>query len=148
MSAVESAAMEAIESDADQEAAGAVEAGEQIRDRQNESADPDPSADRGVMARLFEPMQGSVKQDHIGELWNPGEGGANRLAMVAEEAAGIGDSLPRIAHVPLGIAELYVARAEHVELGGLLGGNDEEEELEHDRQKMGGDTAEVAAFEP
>lgn len=142
---VESAAMDALENEG-QVSAGAVEAGEEILDRQNESADPDPTADRGVMARLFEPMEGSVKQDHIGELWNPGEGGANRLAMVAEEAAGIGDSLPRIAHVPLGIAELYVARAEHVELGGLLGGD--EEEGEHDRQQMGGDTAEVAAFEP
>lgn len=92
-------------------------------DREISSSDPDleigelpgaeePAGSRGIVDRLMDPLDGSVRQDRIGELWNPDDGGANRLVLVAEEVAGLSDGLPRVAHLILGIGEMYVNHAD------------------------------------
>lgn len=78
------------------------------------SPDPTPS---GLTDRLMQPLEGSIQQDHVGELWDPENGGPNRLVLVAEEAAGLSDGLPRLAHLLLGLAETYVAHADQLTLG-------------------------------
>lgn len=101
-------------------------------------SDPDPGADelpppdggpsRGIVDRLMEPLQGSIREDRIGELWNPDDGGANRLVLVAEEAAGLSDGLPRAAHLLVGLGELYVNHADGLNLGADEPDEDDEDD--------------------
>jgi len=115
-------------------------------------ADPDPGADEmelpdspeeieqepaTVMGRLMEPMESDPLGDHLREMWDPERGGLNRLVGVAKEVAGVEESLPRIAHVPIALAEAYHEHAEHLTLGADDGENDEESsELQIDESAL------------
>lgn len=102
------------------------------RDRER-AADPDlpdrgeeiPQEPVGIYERLAAPLEGSVKEDHVGELWNPEQGGLNRLVLVLEEAFGVGEGLPRIAHAGISVAEMAAKPPEAVT--DLTGGEGEQE---------------------
>ena len=79
-------------------------------------------------ARLLEPMDGDPLADHISELWDPERGGLNRLVGVTKEVAGVEENLPRAAHIPIALAELYHEHAEHFSFGG--GGEEEQDDGE------------------
>jgi hypothetical protein len=75
------------------------------------SADPDltevdEQEPTDPFSRLMQPLEGSIREDRVGEMWNPEQGGLNRLVLVAEETFGLGDGLPRVAHVPIALAEI------------------------------------------
>ena len=138
-------AVAAVEGDrADSESSGISDPDQNTSpdpDRNHDVSDPDPGADelpppdagpsRGIADRLMDPLEGSIREDRIGELWNPDDGGANRLVLVAEEVAGLSDGLPRAAHLLVGLGELYINHADGLQLG-----SDEPEEDEEDNMTI------------
>lgn len=76
--------------------------------------------------RLWQPLEGSLDEDHLEDYWSPDRGAENRLALVAKEIAGLEGKLPRVAHAVIGAAELYVAGADSLTLPSLGGSSDGE----------------------
>lgn len=104
--------------DAIAEAARAVESADAL-DEPNPDPTNDPTGDdladqlegtatesANPLTRLQQPLEGSITEDRVGELWNPDLGGLNRLILVAEETFGVGDGLPRLVHGIIALAEM------------------------------------------
>lgn len=104
------------------EAARAVESADDLEDAAPDpSNEPDPTSEPDDLAdqlgksssesahplkRLQKPLEGSITEDRVGELWNPDLGGLNRLILVGEETFGVGDGLPRLVHGIIALAEM------------------------------------------
>lgn len=80
-----------------------------------------------LASRLMDPLEGDLREDHVGDLWNPKNGGLNRIVLVVEEAAGLSDGLPRAAHALIGAAEVYHEHADNLSLGGDSDESDSDE---------------------
>lgn len=99
-----------------------------VRDQPGASADPDPAAsadpdhveqavgeidamgdleDDAIdpVGWLMESPDGSIFDTDVRELWNPDEGGVNRLLLLAEDIAGT-DGMPRVGHLLIAVAEI------------------------------------------
>lgn len=105
-------------------------------DREPTPGDSDPDlppmdeSSSSLADRLTEPLEGSIYDADVGELWNPEQGAENRLLVVAEEVAGLSEGLPRGVHLLIGGAELYYKHA----LAGNLGNDRGDEQDEQDEQ--------------
>lgn len=91
---------------------------------------------------LKEPLEGSIYDQDIGELWNPEEGAENRLLLVAEELGGI-DGIPRAAHLAIAIAEILSKHSEDSSSESTSSDDPEDDEDEIDAT-----TREVLEYEP
>ena len=92
---------DALDSDPDLEAG--AEQVEQAVEEIGEIGEPDDAVD--PFGWLMESPDGSIFDTDVRELWNPDEGGVNRLLLLAEDLAGT-DGMPRIGHLLIAVAEI------------------------------------------
>ena len=92
---------DALDSDPDLEAG--AEQVEQAVGEIGDIGEPDDALD--PFGWLMETPDGSIFDTDVRELWNPDEGGVNRLLLLAEDIAGT-DGMPRIGHLLIAVAEI------------------------------------------
>lgn len=132
------------------EGAGGVEEPDRDLEDADELGDPEPE---GIVERLTQPLEGSINEDRIGELYNPEQGGANRLVLTVEEIFGFSEGLPRAAHLVIGAVEL--AQEPPAGIADLTGkqssSNDEDEDAAPTPQESSnvtaGDTQEIINYD-
>lgn len=111
------------------------------RDRKIPPADAIGS--ESIADRLKQPLEGSIYDAEIGELWSPEDGAENRLLLVAEELGGL-EGIPRGFHVLIGFAELLVKHSDDED--GSTSSDDPDEDDEPD--EIDATTREVLEYEP
>lgn len=107
---------------------------------------PTDAGQPSLFQRLQEPLQGSIYEAEVGEVWNPEQGGENRLLLVAEEVGGL-DGIPRGLHVVIALAELWVRAAADQE-GSADPGADDRDDDDDAAGQVSQSTREVLNYEP
>lgn len=111
-----------------------------------DSAEP-LEPEKSITDRLREPLEGSIYQEDIGELWDPEEGAENRLLLVLEEIGGL-EGIPRAGHAVIGLAELWVKHADGSSEVSSRSGAEDEDEDEQEDDPVTQTTREVLEYEP
>lgn len=132
------------------ESAGSQEIGanDAMQPGEGQSSAVEPEGE-GILSRLQQPLSGSIREDRVGELWNPEQGGLNRAVLVAEETFGLGDGLPRIAHVAIALAEMAEQPPRFLDSSSTSDAADVEADPDarRDDPPSKGDTAEVVNYD-